>query len=174
MKNTSIISVRVSGDVKEKLAVESEMNSTTLNTLTSQILTKHVEWDRFAEQMGFVFLTKQFLRTILDHIDDKTITTIAVSTCRGAMRDAILFLKGEITITSFLQAVDLWFGASHMPFRHIVKEGADRYIIQHELGNKWSIYIVTVINSMLNEISYHAINQKMNEQSVSFEIVKNK
>ena len=148
------------------------MNSTTLNTLVSQILSKHVEWDRFAEDIGFVFLTKQFLRTLLDYVDEKALTMIAVSTCRGAMRDAMLFIKGKIDITTFIQALDLWFGASHMPFRHIVNGGSDRYIVQHELGRKWSIYIATVVNSLLTEMEYMVKNQKTDEQSVSFEIVK--
>lgn len=172
MKKTSIISVRVSEDVKEKLEVESEMNSTTLNTLISQILSKHVEWDRFAEDIGFVFLTKPFLRTLLDHVSEKTVTTIAVSTCRGAMRDAVVFIKGHLDIESFLHAMDLWFGASHLPFRHIVKDGMHRYVIQHELGRKWSIYLATVTGSLLVEIGYHTKNQKIDDQSVSFEIVK--
>lgn len=172
MKKTGIISVRVSEDVKEKLEVESEMNSTTLNTLISQILSKHVEWDRFAEDIGFVFLTKTFLRTLLDHVDEKTITTIAVSTCRGAMRDAVIFIKGQLNIESFLHAMDLWIGASHLPFRHIVSNGMDRYIIQHELGRKYSIYLVTVVTSLLVEIGYRTEHQKIDDQSVSFEIVK--
>lgn len=171
-QRSAIISVRVSEDVKDKLDVESEMNSTTLNTLVSQVLSKHVEWDRFAEDIGFVFLAKPFLRTLLDYVDEKALTMIAVSTCRGAMRDAMLFIKGEINITTFIQALDLWFGASHMPFRHIINDGSDRYIIQHELGKKWSIYIATVVNSLLTEMNHMVKNQKMDEQSVSFEIVR--
>ena len=171
-QRSAIISARVTEDVKNKLDVESEMNSTTLNTLVSQILSKHTQWDRFAEDIGFVFLAKPFLRLLLDHVDDKALTTIAVSTCRGAIRDAMLFIKGEINITTFIQALDLWFGASHMPFRHIVNDGSDRYIVQHELGRKWSLYIATVVNSILTEMNYMAKNQKMDEQSVSFEIVK--
>lgn len=148
------------------------MDSITLNTLTSKILTKHVEWDRFAEDIGFVFLTKPFLRSLLEKVDEETIKKIAVSTCRGAIRDAIIFIKGEINIGSFLSAVDLWFGASHMPFRHIVKQDSDRYIIQHDLGKKWSLYIVTVINAVLNEIQYKSVNQRIDEQSATFEIQK--
>ncbi len=171
-QRSAIISVRVTETVKDKLDVESEMNSTTLNTLVSQILSKHVDWDRFAEDIGFVFLTRQFLRTLLDYVDDKAMSTIAVSTCRGAMRDAMLFIKGEINITTFIQALDLWFGASHMPFRHIVNNGSDKYIVQHELGKKWSLYLATVVNSLLGELGYMTKDQKMDEQSVSFEIVR--
>lgn len=169
---TSVISVRVSADVKEKLEIESEMNATTLNTLISQVLSKHVEWDRFAEDIGFVFLTRPFLRSLLDNVDEKTVTALAVSTCRSAMRDAILFLKGEININFFLQALDLWIGASHIPFRHIEKNGNHRYVIQHELGKKWSVYITAVTNALLNEIGYRTENQRSDEQSVTFEIKK--
>lgn len=171
-KNTSVISVRVNDGIKQKLEVESEMTAITLNTLISKILTKHTEWDRFAEDVGFVFLTKQFLRALLDHIDEKTITTIAVSTCRGAMRDAMIYIKGQVNHESFLGAVDLWFGASHLPFRHIQKDDVDKYVVQHELGKKWSIYLTTVINSILNEIGYRTSDQRIGEQSVSFEITK--
>ena len=171
-KKSAVISARVSEDVKDKLEDEAEMKGSTVNTLTSNILTKHVSWDRFAEDIGFVFLTRPFLRAILDEVDEKTIKLIAVSTCRGAIRDAVLFLKGEMNKDSIVEAFDLWFGASHIPFRHIKKEKVDRYIVQHGLGKKWSIYTGAVVNVLLNEIGYKVINQKSEEQSINFEIVK--
>ena len=171
-KKSAVITVRVSEEVKEQLEDESEMNGTTINSLTSSILAKHVSWDRFAEDIGFVFLAKPFLRAILDEVDEKTMKLIAVSTCRGAIRDAVLFLKGDMNIDSMLNAFDLWFQASHIPFRHIKSDKTDRYVVQHGLGKKWSIYITAVVNSLLNEIDYKVINQKSHEQSVSFDIVK--
>jgi hypothetical protein len=171
-KKTSIISVRVGDEIKNKLEVESEMDNISLNTLISQILYKHVQWDRFAEDIGFVFLTKPFLRALLQNIDETTITTIAVSTCRGAIRDAVIYMKGELTVGSFLEALDTWLGASHIPFRHIEKNGTDKYVIQHDLGKKWSIYLSAVINSILNEIGFAARNQKSEEQSLTFEVEK--
>lgn len=171
-QGSTVISVRVSQPVKEKLEAESELNSISLNTLITQVLTKHVEWDRFAEDVGFVFITRQFLRALMDHIDDKTMSTIAVSTCRGAMRDAIIFIKGQINIDTFIQTLDQWLGASHIPFRHITNNGMDRYVVQHDLGTKWSTYFATVVNALLNEIGHRTANQVTNEQSVSFEVAK--
>jgi len=172
IKKSAVVTVRVNEDVKTKLEDESEMNGSTINTLISNILTKHVSWDRFAEDIGFIFLTKPFLRSILDEVDEKHIKKIAVSTCRGAIRDAVLFLKGEMNKESIVDAFDLWFGASHIPFRHIKKDEMDRYIINHGLGTKWSIYIGAVVNALLNEINYRVINQKSQDQSMSFDIVK--
>jgi hypothetical protein len=44
-----------------------------LNTLAGKILTKYVEWDSFAEDSGFVFVTKNFVKSLLTEVPDKTI-----------------------------------------------------------------------------------------------------
>jgi hypothetical protein len=51
-------------------------------------------------------------------------------------------------------------------------EGHDMYIVQHQLGEKWSIYFGTVANSVLNEIGYRTEGQVITNDSVSFTIVK--
>ena len=172
MKKSAIISVRVDVDTKNKLEIESEMKSMTLNTLIGQILTKHTSWDRFAEDIGFVFLTKPFLRAILSHVPEKEMTNIAVTVCRGAMKDATIYMHGEMTIDTFVKTLDSWLSASHIPFRHIKDDNTDKYVVQHELGNVFSQYLVTVINSILNEFKYRASKQELTDQSISFEIDK--
>jgi hypothetical protein len=102
-KGSSVITVRVSKAVKEKLDAESKMSGITLNTLVSQIITKHTEWDRFARDVGFASVTKPFLRSVLEHLDDKTVSTIAVTTCRGAMRDAIIYMNGKMEYSTFIK-----------------------------------------------------------------------
>ena len=172
MKKSAIISVRVDADTKNKLEIESEMKSMTLNTLIGQIITKHTSWDRFAEDIGFVFLTKQFLRAILSHVPEKEMTNIAVTVCRGAMKDATIYMHGEITVDTFIKTLDSWLAASHIPFRHIKDDDVDKYVIQHELGNVFSNYLITVINVILNEFKFRASKQELTDQSVSFVIDK--
>ncbi|TAK26662.1 MAG: hypothetical protein EPO37_01355 [Nitrosarchaeum sp.] len=173
MKKSAIISVRVDADTKNKLEIESEMKSMTLNTLIGQIITKHVSWDRFAEDIGFVFLTKPFLRAILSHVPEKEMTTIAVTVCRGAMKDATVYMYGELTVDTFIKSLDSWLAASHIPFRHIKDDdNTDKYVIQHELGNVFSQYLVTVINAILNEFKFRIHKQELTDQSVSFKIDK--
>ena len=172
MKKSAIISVRVDVDTKNKLEIESEMKSMTLNTLIGQIITKHTSWDRFAEDIGFVFVTKPFLRAILSHVPEKEMTNIAVTVCRGAMKDATIYMYGELTIDTFIKSLDSWLAASHIPFRHIKDNDENKYVIQHELGGVFSSYLVTVINSILNEFKCRAAKQEITDQSVSFVIDK--
>ena len=172
MKKSAIISVRVDADTKNKLEIESEMKAMTLNTLIGQVITKHTSWDRFAEDIGFVFLTKPFLRAILSHVPEKEMITIAVTVCRGAMKDATIYMYGELTVDTFIKSLDSWLAASHIPFRHIKDDDTDKYVIQHELGNVFSNYLVTVINAILNEFKFRIHKQELTDQSVSFEIDK--
>ena len=172
MKKSAIISVRVDADTKNKLEIESEMKNMSLNTLIGQIITKHASWDRFAEDIGFVFLTKPFLRAILSHVPEKEMITIAVTVCRGAMKDATIYMYGELTVDTFIKSLDSWLAASHIPFRHIKDDDTDKYVIQHELGNVFSNYLVTVINAILNEFKFRIHKQELTDQSVSFEIDK--
>lgn len=90
LEKSSIISVRVHDKIKQKLVIESELESLTLNTLVSRTLAKHVEWDKFADDMGFVSVTKQFLKSVLDSVPEKTIETIALTTCRNAFKDIVI------------------------------------------------------------------------------------
>ncbi|HEY4679737.1 MAG TPA: hypothetical protein VIH04_00545 [Nitrosarchaeum sp.] len=172
MKKSAIISVRVNADIKNKLEIESEMKSMTLNTLIGQIITKHASWDRFAEDIGFVFLTKPFLRAILSHVPEKEMTTIAVTVCRGAMKDATIYMYGELTVDTYIKSLDAWLAASHIPFRHIKDDNTDKYVIQHELGSVFSKYLITVINAVLNEFTFCIAKQDLTDQSVSFSIDK--
>jgi hypothetical protein len=148
------------------------MKSMTLNTLIGQIITKHTSWDRFAEDIGFVFVTKPFLRAILSHVTEKEMTNIAVTVCRGAMKDATIYMYGEMTVDTFIKSLDSWLAASHIPFRHIKNNDEDKYVIQHELGNVFSSYLITVINAILNEFKYRASKQDLTDQSISFVIDK--
>lgn len=172
MRKASVITVRVTEEEKNKLHAESEMESITLNTLVSKILAKHVRWDYFTKDIGYIFVTRPFLRALLENVDEKTIMTIAVSTCRGAIRDAIIFMSGEMNLKNFLAGMDMWLGASNIAFRHITEDHTDKYIVKHDLGKKFSLYLNTVINSVLNEIGYKSINQITDDQSNSFEIEK--
>ena len=77
-----------------------------------------------------------------------------------------------IDLPSFLKVLDLWLAASNISFRHIVENHQDKYIVQHDLGNKWTIYFTSVTGTLLNELGYRMDKQVTTEQTITFEIVK--
>jgi hypothetical protein len=171
-KHSSIISVRVSDEVKNALILESELEGVTLNTMIGKILLRHVEWDQFSAGVGFVMTTKPFLRNVLDTLSDVELKKLAMTICRTAFVDAVIFITGSLTIVNFLKVLQLWLSVSRIHFRHVLQDGKDKFIVQHELGEKWSLYFSTLMGSILNEIGYRPVDIASTQQSISFVIEK--
>lgn len=167
-KHTSIISVRVNEEVKKKLVLESELQGLTLNTLISKILIKHVSWDQFSDEIGMVMTTRPFLRGLLEAVSEETLKKLAVTVCRSAFRDAVVYTTGELTILNLLKVLELWLNSSHISFRHITKGEKDKFIIQHDLGEKWSLYFVTVMSALFNDVDYRITDVVTTPQSIAF------
>jgi hypothetical protein len=168
-KKSSILSVRIHDAIKKKLIVESELEGVNMNTLISKILTDHVEWDKFAEDIGFVSVTKPFLRAILEALDEDVIKHVAITACRSAFKDAVIYTRGALTYENVITTLDLWLSSSHIMFRH-VKKDTEKYIIQHELGERGAVYFSTFINAVLNDIGYRTTNEVNTQQNIVFEI----
>ena len=60
----------------------------------------------------------------------------------------------------------------NVQFRLITINNTIKIIIQHDLGKNWPFFIISQMNSILNEIEYRIINDDYNNQGFSFEIVK--
>ena len=171
-KKTSIISIRLPDEIKQKLERESEINGTTLNTLATQVLSRHTDWDRFAKDLGFIFSTRKFLKGILTDVSDKTVEKIASTTCKDAVKDVVIFSFSEVTLENFVKTFRLWLAASDIPFRFIPNSENDggRFLVQHELGPKYSLYLQTMSGTILNEIGYRVKNIESTDDSLNFEV----
>ena len=169
---TSVITSRVREDIKEKLEEECKSKQVTLNTLIGQILAKHVDWDRFTEEVGFVSTSKVALKAFLESIPEKQVETIGRNQCNEAMKNTIDFIQGEFNFESFIKTLDLWIGSSNARFRHITTTSSEKFIIQHELGKNWSVYFISLIEAISWDLNYAVGNKTINGQSISFEIKK--
>ena len=167
--NDSVITVRVCSEVKEKLLMESKKKSITLNALIGQVLIKHIKWDMFVGDVGLIFLTKSCFKNFLQQMDEKAVRAISSSVCKEEMRNATIFLKEDVNIDNFLEVFDMWLESSHIPFRHIINT-KHHYVMQHDLGRKWSIYITTMTAALLADMGYKMINQKIEDHSITFTI----
>jgi hypothetical protein len=157
--------------IKDKLERDAELSGTPSKEFMGLILTRYAEWEKFSREIGFATVTRAFLRTVLERVDEKTLTTIAVSTCRGALRDAMLYVTGSASIDGLLKTLDYWLDSTNVAYRRIKKGSVDSYVIQHQLGYKWSLYFSTVVEAILIEVGYHTRDLIMDNESLSFSIV---
>jgi hypothetical protein len=60
-----------------ELVHDAETKGISVNSLINSIIKRHLLWDRFAEEMGLIPLTKRTLKKIFRTMDDETIKKIA-------------------------------------------------------------------------------------------------
>ena len=173
-KNLANISARIDEGVRDSIENESKVQQISFNAMLNKILKKHVEWERFTQEIGMIYISKSIFRNILVKISDKDLKVLASTICRSAMRDAVIYIKKELTITTLLETFDLWLSASHIHFRRVKADDSEKYIIQHDLGAKYSLYLHTAFNAVLSEIGCTSTNAKIGDQNLVFEIAQPK
>lgn len=165
------VSARIESEIKEIMDSESELNHTSFNAMLNNILRRHVEWDRFTQEIGMIYVNKSALRSILAKLDERDIKLIASSTCRSGLRDAVIFLKKEMSFKSVIETIDLWLSASGLPFRHASGDYGEKYIIKHDLSVKYSIYLQTTIAALFSEIQYGLTDISISDHNLIFKII---
>jgi hypothetical protein len=170
---SSVISFRIDSKTKDLLEAECALENVPVNQTLNKIVQKHLTWDKFAKEIGLIFISKSIFRNMLAKLSDKEIKVLATTICRGTLKDATIFMKGDLNCENFLEIVDMWFTNSHIPFRKIVLENQNKkYIIQHELGLKYSTYLFTAIITLLSELGYSVTNKQLEDNTLIFEICK--
>jgi hypothetical protein len=146
--------IRIPAEIYEKIEMQSISEGTNISAVINSILRKYVTWDQFVSDIGFIFLQKPFLRTILEEIPESVVIKAAKTTCHAGMRDAISFIHGKIDIDSIIDVVRLWLSASNLPHRIITNndENTIEFRIQHNLGKKGSLYFGTLLSTLFGEL----------------------
>ena len=171
-EKSSVITIRVKSSVKKKLESESDNASMTLSNLISKILTKHTEWDTFANEIGFVLSTRQFLRGILDTVPESKVSELAKTVCKNSFREAIIFMNGDLTNEFAIKTISRWLSASAIPYRIIQTNLNTKFIIQHNLGRNWSVYFLTLITEIFGEMGKGLSEKTIENDNLSFVVEK--
>jgi hypothetical protein len=141
-KPTLLKTIRISENMDTLLKKDAVSKKITTNALIQGILSKYLEWDRFAEKYGFISLTQDTFRTVLDKIDDEKLVEASRELGSRVPKDLLLFWFGKTGVNGFLKYLTLVSDYAAFANFEIAREGS-QYIItaHHNLGLKWSDYL---------------------------------
>ncbi len=160
------ITFRVPSRILTQLREESEMKQVSLNTLSNQIFTDHIVWHNYARQTGLFYVPKPLISRAINELAEEQLSTIAEETVKNKLKDFVLLLKDEFTVSSFLEMTEDWARISDFPYKHEFNQDGtiNRLIIQHDLGKNYAF--------LLKEIYRFALEDLLNEKT-EFELTDN-
>ncbi len=152
----------------KKLNTEAEKTNVSLNSLVNQICKQHVDWHSTAAEGGMGTIFKPMLNHLMEELDDTNIKNIAKKIAKEEGKDFILLLSHEYNIHSALKLIETWLRVIKYPYSYEVNGDEHKFYIHHDLGKKYSTYLSSLYEAVLEEFKMVKAKFQTSDNSISF------
>lgn len=149
-EKTRSITYRLPASIVEELETEAMQKNISQNVLVKQILEKYVQWDRFGDKIGMVPVPKKILDTLGSEMSGEEINQI-IKVLKPVIKDTVLFMKGNYDLKRCIETLEDYMKASGMKSDHRIEGDLHHFIIQHELGLKWSFFTEQLLKEVFHQ-----------------------
>jgi hypothetical protein len=146
---TEGVTFRLPSENLEQLYKEAETRQISVNTLVNQIINEHLDWHLYAAQAKLYYVPKPFISRVLGGFTEQQLSDLAEVSANKDFVDIGLLLRGEFTISSFLSILENWSRISDIPYRTEENEIAQKIIIEHNMGPKYSYLFKEIYRRLL-------------------------
>lgn len=149
-EKTRNVTYRLPVHIVEELETEAMNQNISHNVLAKQILGKYISWDRFAEKIGMIPVPRKILEDLGSKMEPKDIDTI-INTIKPIITNNVMFIKGKYDLKRCIETLEDYMKASGMNSDHRVEGNLHHFVIQHELGFKWSLFTAQLLKEIFHE-----------------------
>jgi len=147
---TRSITFRFPTKLVEGLDSEADQKNVSLNVLVRQILEKYMDWDRYGDKIGMIPVPKKILMTLGEDMTGKDVDKI-IKVLIPTIEDSVMFMKGDFDLPRCIETLEDYMRASGMKSDHRIEGGKHNFIIQHELGMKWSLFTEQLLKEIFHK-----------------------
>jgi len=164
------ITFRLDGFILNKLHREAEQKDISVNTLVSHIIKEYIDWHSNAAKAGFVTVRKGLLSNLINRLPEKEISSISEYIAKTETKDFVLLLRNEYNIESALDVIETWIKISGYPYRHEVDYTQHSYVIQHDMGKNWSLYLSELYRFLFEAFGLRKVEFDLNHNTLDFTV----
>ena len=167
-KKTRSITFRLDSLIIEELQREVDQREISLNVLINQVLKRYSDWDRYENRIGMMPVPKVMLASLIDKaitiaknngIEDiepyrDDIIKQAPEIAFSLMKDSVLFMKKQYNLWTVLSVLEEYMKVSGIKADHKIEDGRKHvFIIQHELGENWSLFTKELLRLIFENLA---------------------
>ena len=149
-EKTDTMSYRLPTELLKSLETEAMQKNISQNVLVKQILTKYIEWDRFAQKMGMIPVPQRILESLGGEMSHQEILKV-IDTLFTTIKDSILLMKGGYDLKRTIETLEDYMRSSGMESDHRKENDVHHFIIQHKMGMQWSIFTELLLRRVFTE-----------------------
>lgn len=170
-KATTTITFRINSDVMRKVSSKAEQEEISLNTLVNQVLKRYSEWDMYERKAGMIPVNRRVIKMLFEGLSKEEVVKMSREVAKNEVYNIALFMKGKskLDVDSFIS----WFLSRMKNCSEITenKEGYNKtYILKHDLGENWSLYHKTVLDSIFTDCLQTPIQISITDSTIVFTV----
>jgi hypothetical protein len=169
-KSHDSVTFRFDNDILKQLRSEADQKRISLNTLARQIFQTHLEYHTYASRTGMVSFHKSLLVRIMNRLSEREVDELSEYIAKNEFKEMTLLMRNEYTLSAFLDLIEAWLRVSGFGYRRDVIDGVQTFVIQHDMGKRWSTYIERLIKYVFEDLNEPAPAFDITDNSVAFRV----
>jgi hypothetical protein len=169
---------RLEEQVIKTLAEEAVRKGISVSSLVNKILKNYVTHEKQFEELGFILVSKDFLRKIFSVVDDeKDIQDFGKEFGTTMAKEYVSYFYPQVNSHTLVQFLDYWF-RRFQSCKHMV-ENSDRsqkhyFTVNHDINIKFSIALKAILEGLIEPVSKTTVEFRditANSLTFSFNVV---
>jgi hypothetical protein len=169
---------RIQEQVIKTLTEEAARKGISVSNLVNKILKNYVTHEMQFEELGFILVSKDFLRKIFSVVDDeKDIQDFGKEFGTTMAKEYVSYFYPQVNSITLVQFLDYWF-RRFQSSKHIV-ENSDRsqrhyFTVNHDINIKFSFALKAILEGLIEPVSKTTVEFRdvtANSITFSFDVV---
>jgi hypothetical protein len=169
---------RIQEQVIKTLTEEAARKGISVSNLVNKILKNYVTHEMQFEELGFILVSKDFLRKIFSVVDDeKDIQDFGKEIGTTIAKEYVSYFYPQVNSITLVQFLDYWF-RRFQSCKHIV-ENSDRsqrhyFTVNHDINIKFSFALKAILEGLIEPVSKTTVQFRdvtANSITFSFDVV---
>src|SRR5215212_2948784 len=171
---------RIQEQVIKTLTEEAARKGISVSNLVNKILKNYVTHEMQFEELGFILVSKDFLRKIFSVVDDeKDIQDFGKEIGTTIAKEYVSYFYPQVNSITLVQFLDYWF-RRFQSCKHIVENSSSDksqrhyFTVNHDINIKFSFALKAILEGLIEPVSKTTVEFRdvtANSITFSFDIV---
>jgi len=184
-KKSRSITFRLDSFIVDELQRDANQNEISLNVLINKILRMYVEWGRYENKLGMMPVPKNFISSLIQETIRLTESNgISVDPYKEQLikysaeiafyniKESVILMKKKFDLWSVLSVLQEYMKVSGITADHIIEARKKHiFVIQHELGEYWSLFAKELLNLIFYNIANLRAEIQITQKSIIAEVI---
>jgi len=171
-------SFRIEQDVIKSLERAAAARDMSLSSLVNKILKNYVTSEMYFEELGFILVSKNFLRKTFEALDQKHIEELGKEYGMTIAKEYISYFYPQVNVDTLIQFLEIWF-KRFQSWQHKTDQDNNRnlhyFTVNHDINMNFSLALQSILAGLIEPIIKNTVeftNVTPNTITFSFKVFR--